>query len=166
MKKIIGILLSCFIIITVAPIYSSAAMRLISEPNINHSPNTAIVYQDNDIIIECTLNIGQTVNTGIQPFATNQTKTASKTYSIKSSQGKIIGTYTLTGTFSYNGTTSSCTNASCSTSIKDKTWKFTFKTAGKTGNKATGAFTIECSASGQTISDSLSITCSKNGDIS
>lgn len=164
MKKIFCILLSFLIIIACNPL-QSAAMQSDSKSGDTYC-NTVIVCQNNDITVECTLIIETTSNIGIQPFATSHTKTASKKYDLKNSAGSIVASYTLTGTFTYNGITSSCTAASCSTSINNNAWKFTSKTASKSGNKAIGSFTAECSTPSQTISKSMSITCSKDGIIS
>lgn len=53
------------------------------------------------------------------------TKTASKIHNIKNSDGETLASFKVTGTFQYTGSTSNCTLASYSTSIKDSTWKFT-----------------------------------------
>lgn len=44
-------------------------------------------------------------------------KTASRTYTLKDSSGSAVASYKLTGNFTYNGVTSSCTSASYSTSV-------------------------------------------------
>ncbi len=165
MKKCICLFLSAFILLASTPIYISAAF-IKPETGIGSVSNTAIVYEDDEIVIIESLSvIAQNTNTSIQPFSSNQTKTVSKTHTIKYKNSTIIGTYTLTGSFSYNGKTSSCTSAVCSTTTSNKNWSFTSSIAKKSKNKALGSFTVK-SSSNQTISQTLSLTCSKNGAIS
>lgn len=166
MKKYFCLFLSILMILMPNPIYTSAAIPFDFEANITSRSNSTIVYEDDAIIIECILIIDKYAKNDIQPFSSNQTKTATKRYTARSNSGKIVGIYTLTGTFSYNGKTSSCTKASCSASIKNNNWTFTSKTASKSGNKATGSFSIKHSSNNQTISQTLNITCNKNGTIS
>ena len=45
----------------------------------------------------------------------SSTKSARRTYTYKSSTGKTLWTITVTGTFSYSGSSSSCTKSSIST---------------------------------------------------
>lgn len=124
MKKCICLFLSAFILLASTPIYISAAF-IKPETGIGSVSNTAIVYEDDEIVIIESLSvIAQNTNTSIQPFSSNQTKTVSKTHTIKYKNSTIIGTYTLTG-----------------------------------------SFTVK-SSSNQTISQTLSLTCSKNGTIS
>ena len=95
--------------------------------------------------------------------AKNSTKqrTAAKTYKIKNTFGTVVATYTLTGTFQYNGSSSSCIAASCSTSVSF--YYFSSKSAKKSGNTATSSFTL--SSSLQTVSKTLTLTCTSNGTI-
>ena len=69
---------------------------------------------------------------------------------MKNKSGKVLAKYTLTGTFTYNGSSSTCTKASCSTSVSDSTYSFSQKAAWASGNTAIGSFTL--SSSKQTIS--------------
>lgn len=95
--------------------------------------------------------------------ASTRQKTSSKTYRIKNKLGTVVATYKLTGTFQYNGSSSACKSASCSTSVLDSNYYFSSKSASKSGNTATGSFTLSSSES--TISKTLTITCSSNGTI-
>lgn len=95
--------------------------------------------------------------------ASTKQKTASKTYTIKNSAGTTIGSYTLIGTFQYNGSSSACTKASYSTSVFNSNYNFSSKSAHRSGNTAIGSFTL--SSSIQTISKTLTLKCSANGTI-
>lgn len=168
-KKSICLLLSLFILLTITPTKASAAVSL-SHTNVLSDTNTEIIYQDDEIIIECTLTIFES-SPDTRLFSTrsakkNKTNIASKTVSIKSSTGSVIANYILTGTFSYNGSSSSCTKATYSSSIKNSNWSFTSKKASASGNKANGSYKLKNSSTGKTKSGSVSITCSKSGVIS
>lgn len=106
---------------------------------------------------------------GISTLSTGQKKTATKTYTIKSEAGKVLGTYTLKGIFTYGtGAPAKCESATCSTSVNDSHCKFTAKAAYSSGNQAIGTFTFTYSLAGITrqVSETAKITCSVNGTIS
>lgn len=96
-------------------------------------------------------------------YASTKQQTASKTYRIKNSAGTTIGSYTLIGTFQYNGSSSTCINASYSTSVYNSNYFFSSKSARCSNNTAIGSFTL--SSSIQTISKTLTLKCSANGTI-
>ena len=50
----------------------------------------------------------------------SSTKSARRTYTYKSSTGKTLWTITVTGTFSYSGSSSSCTKSSISTTCPSR----------------------------------------------
>lgn len=98
-------------------------------------------------------------------YASTKQRTASKTYNIKNSSGTTIGSYTLTGTFQYNGSSSACTNTSCSTSVSNSHYYFASKSASKSRNTATGSFTFVDTLFGIRLTKTLTLTCSANGTI-
>lgn len=165
MKKYLCFALSAFMIFTANPCSASAPSGM--EAETNDILNYTVVYEDDDItIIELPPVETWNTDTSLQPFASNKTKTFSKTHIVKYQNSVTIGTYTLTGTFSYNGKSSSCTRAVCSTTIQNRSWSFTSSTARKSGNQAIGSFTVKSSANGQAISQTLKLTCDKNGNVS
>ena len=68
--------------------------------------------------------------------AANQ-KTARKTANYKNAQGAIMFSVTVTGTFTYTGSSSTCTKSVAEASSKNTNWKISSKSASKSGNKAT-----------------------------
>ena len=98
-----------------------------------------------------------------KPNTSTKQKTASKTYKIKNTSGAVIATYSLTSTFQYNGSTSSCTEACCSTSVLNPYYSFNSNSATNTGNTAIGSFTL--SSPLQTLSKTLTLQCTSNGTI-
>ena len=105
----------------------------------------------------------------ITTYATTYTKVGTKTDNIVNSNNKIIATFKITGTFTYDGSTSQCTAASHSSTINNSAWTFTFKSANRLTNRAIGQYTMQCTQNStviQTISDTVTLTCSPNGTLS
>lgn len=73
MKKSRCIILSFFLMITLLPAKVSAAALPDLNTGAAYLQNTTVVYRDNDIVIECSLIIGQNDPAGIQPFAAAKT---------------------------------------------------------------------------------------------
>lgn len=65
------------------------------------------------------------------------TKSGSKTNNYKNSAGETMWSVTVYGTFTYNGTTSSCTSASHSASAYVSDWSIKSSSSSKSGNCAT-----------------------------
>ena len=59
--------------------------------------------------------------------------TKKKTATYKGSDGTALWSVTVTGTFNYNGTTSSCTSSSIETKSYVSNWKLSNKKASKSG---------------------------------
>ena len=100
--------------------------------------------------------------------ASNQ-KTAKKTGNFKNSQGTIVFTVTVTGTFTYNGSSSTCTKSVAEASSKNANWKISSKSASKSGNKATAKATAKRYVNliaVETQSCSVTLTCGSNGSLS
>jgi len=65
------------------------------------------------------------------------TRSGSKTNNYKNSAGETLWSITVNGTFTYNGTTSSCTSASHSASAYAEGWSIKSSSSSKSGNCAT-----------------------------
>lgn len=63
-------------------------------------------------------------NTAV-PFAAASTKSASRTYTFHRADGKAAWDFTLTGTFTYNGTTAKATKAATSYKVYISGWTCT-----------------------------------------
>lgn len=127
----------------------------------------------NDIFTETEYYDGYTVTTVTtieeQPsFArTIHSKSATKTATIKNNSGTTVATCSISASFIYNGSSSSCTSVTHNTSIVNTSWAFTTATSSKSKNTATGNFT--CKSTGlisNTIPTTITLTCSSNGTIS
>ena len=97
------------------------------------------------------------------------TKTGSKTYRYKGSDGVEEWSAVLTGIFTYTGTSASCTSAGCSVTISDTAWYLISKTSNRSGNSAVGEVTMGRKFLGITIDEEtleMRITCDGNGNLS
>lgn len=94
---------------------------------------------------------------------TTQQKSGSKTYEYY--QGSVCEwTFTIKGTFTFDGTTAKASSPSCSTSINVTGWTCTNKNATASGNSITGSATMK--KSGVPKSITLTLTCSPTGTLS
>lgn len=90
------------------------------------------------------LENGDCIKTYITYYDTNSraaTKSGSKTKEYENSDGEVMWSVTVYGTFTYNGTTSSCTSASHSTTAPGSTWSIKSSSSSKSGNCATATAT-------------------------
>lgn len=112
-----------------------------------------------------------TIEEDVSSFATYTTNTKSgrKTIEYISSDGEVLWSATLKGTFAYTGTTAMCTSSSITYSILDDSWKITSATASKTMNKAVGNVTAKHYFLGipiKTVEETITLTCSASGVLS
>ena len=97
------------------------------------------------------------------------TVTGSKVKNYYDSDGNLDWKAVLTGTFSYTGSSATCTAASCNVTIYDSSWHVSSKSASKSGNTAYGTVTMEYKLLGVTVdkkSTDLSLQCDANGNLS
>lgn len=97
------------------------------------------------------------------------TKTASRTYSYTESDGDVSWQAVLQGTFTYNGTSATCTASSCTVTIYDTAWYQVSKTTEKSGAVATAELTMGYKFLGVTVKKvplTMTLTCDANGNLS
>jgi hypothetical protein len=97
------------------------------------------------------------------------TKTGQKSYVYKNNNGTEQWRATLSGTFTYTGTTATCTSSGCTTSVSNSAWYEVSRSAGKSGSSATAEVTMGEKFLGITInkeSISMKLTCSPTGTLS
>ena len=104
-----------------------------------------------------------------EEFINRATKNGSKSYNFYGANGVLGWTVTLNGTFSYDGSSASCTSSSVSHAIYDSVWKVTSQAASRSGAAAIGDFTVKrytLLIPVQTETVKLTITCSPSGTLS
>lgn len=158
MKKIVSVVM--LVVLCVLP-FSCTSYALPHEAS-----NAYTEYFDDGSYAVITIVSNEEV--GI-PKATAQTKSGSKSYDYYDSNNVKLWQLVLNGTFTYNGSTSSCTSSSVSYSIYDNAWRVTSAVASKSGNRAIGDFTVKRYFGfipTKTVTKQLVLTCSASGVLS
>lgn len=99
-----------------------------------------------------------------QPEGAKATKSGQKTKSYKNSSGAVMWSVTVYGTFSYTGSSATCTSAARSTTCPGSGWTIVSSSASKSGNTATAKATARYNNSDYTRS--VILQCSVNGTLS
>ena len=85
------------------------------------------------------------------------------------SNGTLCWSAVLYGTFSYNGSSATCTASSCDVSVYSQGWYVISKNASKSGNTASANVTMGNRIDGGEVKQataSLTLRCDKNGNLS
>lgn len=157
MKKILSSLISIFLLFSF--IISAQATDIIDTSN----DYTVVEYFSDGSYITTTI-VEDTIMT-----RSSNTKSGTKTVTYSDSDGEVLWKAFLKGTFTYNGSSSSCTASSITHSIYDTDWKITSATASRSGNKAIGDITAKRYFIGiptATIEKTVTLSCSANGTLS
>lgn len=123
-------------------------------------PKEIILLDNGDYIV---------VTTEISPTRASGTRSGSTVYTYIDRNGAAQWKATLTATFTYNGTTSSCTGASCSVTVYESSWYEITNSASKSGSTATANITMGCKVLGITVSKTsctITLSCDENGNLS
>lgn len=153
MKKIIAIFLVVFMLLSV-PTISYA------NDTDDSKPDGCIEYYSDGSYSVTTIesnNVAVMANSSVSKY---------KTITHYSSKDEKEWEITVTGTFTYTGTSATCTNSTVSYKIYDSNWKVTSAQASKSGRTATGEFTLKRYFLGvpiKTDNEILTITCSNTG---
>lgn len=99
----------------------------------------------------------------------SSTKKGTKRVKYVDNSNVTVWEVSVTGTFTYDGSSSTCTAASVAATSYTTNWKITSKSASKSGNKATAKATAKYYYDGSlvtTVNKSVTLTCDKNGNLS
>ncbi|MDE5974852.1 MAG: hypothetical protein K2G73_09335 [Eubacterium sp.] len=152
MKKIISLLSVILMIAVLCPNTALANDEIVTDSYIEY-------FDDGSYIVT------RITESTITTFAA-KTVSKSKSADYYESDNTKAWTVTLNATFSYTGSSATCTNATTSSKIYNDKWKVTSAVPSKSGNKATGTFTVKKYALGlpiKTVNKTLTITCSNTG---
>ena len=129
--------------------------------------NKSIEYFDDGSYLEI---IVAEENNGIAPYASTYNKSGTKSYNLKNSDGEVLWTFTLKGTFTVNtGVSATCTAATYTTSNIASGWSLYSASTSKSSNKAMADFVFKHKVlfvTTQTVEKSLTLTCDVNGNLS
>ena len=121
---------------------------------------TTNLYENGYIVVKtATINSGNAT-----ARSASKSKTATKRISYYTSSNKLLWTVNLSGTFSYNGSSATCTKVSCSISNLDSGWSVKSKSATKSKNTAYAKITMHQKGGGD-LKKELTMTCDKNGKL-
>ena len=98
------------------------------------------------------------------PWAARQTKNGSKTHTAYSKDGVKLGSLTVHGSFTYNGTTATAESASYSHTVDASGWSFSGGSSYCSGATATASGTFKCLFESKTLT--VSLRCSASGVLS
>ena len=149
MKKTLVILLTLVMII------SSVFCLPVSALSANKVTETTIEYLENGDYIETVLTYEDSL--------TRATKSGSKTKNYKNSSGTTLWSVTVTCTFSYTGSLSSCTSVSHSAKSYSSSWTIKSVSSSRAGNTGTANATATYLSTNYQMSVSLS--CSTYGEL-
>lgn len=131
---------------------------------------TPVAYaaEQDDILIKQSVEVlddGGTITSSLYECAhqprSGKMGYASATY--KNALGTVMWKVTVTGTFTYDGNTSSATNAEVSVSLYSNNVKFENKNAYTSGVSAIGTATV--TYNGSRTTRSATVSCDKNGNL-
>lgn len=154
MKKVIAALVTFVLILSMLPVQIAYASQ---EPEL-----LEVVRYEDGSCLEITLESAPQARA-------SGSLTKTKSYIFKDENNVEQWKISLTGSFTYTGTTSTCTAASCNVTIYQSIWSAASKSASKSGNTAYGTARILRKYLGVTVSDktyNLTLTCDKNGNVS
>lgn len=153
MKHCLKIFVLAILICALLPVNTFAATDIPKEEN--------VIYFNDGSYITITLSVIDSRASG--------TKTGSKTYTYRGNDGVEEWRAVLSGTFTYTGSSATCTAASCDVTITDTAWHVVSKTASPSSNSALGELTMGRKFLGITIDKetvSMRITCDAGGNLS
>lgn len=164
MKRALSVVMIVILLMSILSVSTLAASGSSIEPSTDLEAVENIEYFADGSYLITTIEAVD----GISPMSTS-TKTGSKLYRYFNSKDVEQWTVTIIGTFSYNGSSATCTSSKISYSVSNSKWKFKEATATKSGNKAIGNFTVKYYFTGipiNTIEHTLTLSCSATGVLS
>ncbi len=152
MKKLISLLSVILMIAVLCPNTAFAEEKVVTDSTIEY-------FEDGSYIVT------ELSESTVTTFAA-QTKSSYKVSHFYNSNNVKEWTVRLDAAFSYTGSSATCTSAKTSYTIYNDAWKVTSAVPSKSGNKATGTFTVKkylLGVSIKTVNRTLTITCSNTG---
>ena len=133
-------------------------------------PVNGYAAEDNEVVVACFEDGSFMTETVTESYSrASGTKTGSKVLNYYSEDNTLMWKATLTGAFTYTGSSSTCTTSSCSVTIYDSAWYTISKSATKSGNTASASVAMGKKLLGVTVSQvpaSITLSCDANGNLS
>lgn len=144
--------------------------------NILSNINTLFAYETtviNDGYIDTIYDDGSYIEINLEQdshFTRASSTSGKKTSTYKDSNGKILWSVQVEGSFTYTGSSATCTSSSITTTCSANNWKLSNKTSSSSGATAIASATAKeytllgiCT---KTINETFRLTCSSNGKLS
>ena len=150
MKRVLPIFLVLTIAIFVFPMYANAAEK----------ENNVVYFDDGSYM---------TAEVITNRMRASGSVTGNKIKTYYDSEGNTKWKAVLTGSFTYTGSSATCTSASIDVTISDSNWYVVSKSASKSGNTASASVTMGKKVAGVTVSKvsaNLTLSCDANGNLS
>lgn len=150
MKRLLSFLLILTMLLCVFPVHGSAVEKKLETVYFDDGS-----YMTVEIITRGTRASGST--------------SGSKPYTYYDSTGSAQWKATISGSFTYNGSSATCTSSSVDVTIYDSAWYTISKSASKSGNAASASVTMGEKRGGVTVNRvpvSLSLSCDRTGNLS
>lgn len=154
MKRFVICALALALLIISLPLQTFADEE--SKPNI---ANVQVILLEDGASIEI---ITEIMNQG------RGTVTGTKVYNKRDSDNNLDWTAKLTATFTYNGSSATCTSASCSVTIYDSDWFTVSNMTSKSGNTATANLLMGYRVLGVPVlfyPYTITLSCDANGNL-
>ncbi len=159
MKKIFTLMLAVLLCVAVFPVGYAAQSK---SPEKQYETIISVeTFTDG--------SYGVTTLSQVGNIGTKGKVTHTKSYTYYDSDNTMLWQVYLIAAFTYNGTSATCTVASVGHEIYNSAWQVTSETASKSGNTATGSFTVKRYLLGipiKTINKTLTMSCSPSGVVS
>lgn len=157
MKKLTAALAAVALFLCILPVQTVAAENVVSRD---------VTYYADGSYSVVTITVDEQNEA---PARATTYKTGTKVYNYYSDDGTIEWKMTLKATFSYTGSTSSCTSVdNVAVNIYDSDWSMLSKSSSKSGNTATANVTMGKTQVVGTykVPVTLTLSCDKNGNLS
>lgn len=151
MKRMISLALTCILLIGALPLQGLAADAVCSE----------IIHLEDGTYLEITMACVEARASG--------TKSGKKIVHNRNADDSLNWTATLSASFTYNGSSSVCTRASCTVEIFDTEWYEISNATTRSGNTATAELKMGHKFLGITIAKptyTIKLSCDKDGNLS
>lgn len=158
-RKVLHIKKIISFVLVITALFAMVSTMYVSALDLTESENVILLQDGGYILIELDSN---------DSMARSST-TRSKTYTRYTDDNEMLWKATVTGSFTYNGTTSNCTSSNCTVTLYDDARYTVSKTAWADGNTANATVEMGRKWLGITVSRetyTLTITCDKNGNCS
>jgi hypothetical protein len=166
MKKLISIIVAVIVVMAMAVPSFADTSGLVDESETYTTVSSETSYMSDGSYSVTTVQ--KTVSGNLLQASTSTT-TGSKKTTYYNSSGASLWYVKVTGTFTYNGSSATCTSSTVSAASQVSAWVISSTSSSRSGNQATASATAKCyngSVLLQTVSKTVILTCSKSGTLS